>query len=45
MDGDLVVCSHQVNFGEEGTTEKLAGVVVDVMVEVAIGDGLGVIAP
>jgi hypothetical protein len=30
MDGDLVVCSHQVDLGGDGTPEKLVGVIVDI---------------
>jgi hypothetical protein len=29
MDGDLVVSSHQVDFGEDGRAKKLVGVVMD----------------
>jgi hypothetical protein len=29
MDGNLVVGLHQVDFGENGTTEKLVDVIVD----------------
>jgi hypothetical protein len=29
MDGDLIVRSHQVDFREDGTTEKLVGVIMD----------------
>jgi hypothetical protein len=42
MDGDLVVSSHQVDFGEDGTTEELVGIVTDMMDGVAVGDGPGV---
>jgi hypothetical protein len=42
MDGDLIVGSHQVDLGEDGTTEKLVGVVMDMMDGVAFGDGTGV---
>jgi hypothetical protein len=31
MDGDLVVRCHQVNLGEDGTPEKLVGIIVDMM--------------
>jgi hypothetical protein len=42
MDGDLVVSSHKVDFGEDGTTEKLAVVVMDMPDGVAVGNGTGV---
>jgi hypothetical protein len=42
MDGDLVVDSHQVDFGEDGATEKLVGVVVDMADGVEVGNGPGV---
>jgi hypothetical protein len=42
MDGNLVVGSHQVDFGKDGTGEKLVGVVVDVTDGVAFGNGPGV---
>jgi hypothetical protein len=42
MDGELVVCSHQVDLGEDGRTEKLVGVVMDMKDWVAVGDGPGV---
>jgi hypothetical protein len=42
MDMDLVVSSHQVDFGEDGTTEKLVGVIVDMPNVVAVGNGTGV---
>jgi hypothetical protein len=42
MDGDLVVSSHQVDFGEDGTTEKLVGVVMDMPDGVAVGNCTGV---
>jgi hypothetical protein len=42
MDGDLVVSSHQVDFGEDGTTEMLVGVIMDMPDGVAVGDGTGV---
>jgi hypothetical protein len=29
MDGDLIVCSHQVDFAEDGTSEKLVGLIMD----------------
>jgi hypothetical protein len=42
MDGNLIVGSHQVNFGENGTTEKLVGVIVDIADGEAVGNGTGV---
>jgi hypothetical protein len=42
MDGDLVVSSHQVDFVEDGTTEKLVGVVMDMPDGVAVGNGTGI---
>jgi hypothetical protein len=42
MDGDLIVCSHQVDLGEDGTTEKMVGVIMDMTDEVAVEDGPGV---
>jgi hypothetical protein len=30
MGGDLVVSSHQADFGKDGTTEKLVGVIMDI---------------
>jgi hypothetical protein len=42
MDGDLIVSLHQVAFGKDGATEKLVGVVVDVMNGVAVRNGSGV---
>jgi hypothetical protein len=44
MDGDLVVCSHQVDLGEDGTTEKLMRVVVDMADGVVVWDGLALSA-
>jgi hypothetical protein len=35
MDGNLIVRSHQVDLGEDGTTEKLVGVVMDMTDRVA----------
>jgi hypothetical protein len=29
MGGDLIVCSHLVDIGEDETTEKLMGVIMD----------------
>jgi hypothetical protein len=37
MNGDLFVGSHQVNLGENGTTEKLVGVIMDMPDGVAVG--------
>jgi hypothetical protein len=42
MDRNLVVGSHQVDFGKDGTAEKLVGVVVDVTDGVAVENGAGV---
>jgi hypothetical protein len=42
MDGDLVICSHQVNLGENGAAEKLVGVIVDMTDGVAVRNGTGV---
>jgi hypothetical protein len=42
MDGDLVIGSHQVDFGKDGATEKLVGVVVDMADGVAVGNGPGI---
>jgi hypothetical protein len=42
MDGDLIVSSHQVDFEEDGTTEKQMGVVMDMPDGVAVGNGTGV---
>jgi hypothetical protein len=42
MNGDLVVSSHQVSFGENGTTEKLVGVTMEMPYKVAVGNGMGV---
>jgi hypothetical protein len=42
MDGDFAVSSHQVDLGEEGTTEKLVGVVMDMTDGVVVEDGPGV---
>jgi hypothetical protein len=38
MDGDLVVSSRQVDFGEDGTAEKLVGVIMDMPDRVAVGN-------
>jgi hypothetical protein len=42
MDGNLIIGSHQVDFRENGTTEKLVGVIVDMAGGVAVGNGMGV---
>jgi hypothetical protein len=42
VDRNFVVSSHQVDFGKDGTAEKLVGVVVDVTDGVAVGNGPGV---
>jgi hypothetical protein len=39
---DLIINSHQVDLGDNGTTEKLVGVVTDMTDGVAVGDGLGI---
>jgi hypothetical protein len=41
MDKDLVVSSHQVDFGENETTEKLVGVIMNILDGVAVGNGTG----
>jgi hypothetical protein len=38
MDGNLVVGLHQVDFGGNGTTEKLVGVIVDMADGVMVGN-------
>jgi hypothetical protein len=45
MDGNLVVGSHQVDLGEDGTPEKLVGVIVDMTDGVAGWDCPGVECP
>jgi hypothetical protein len=40
--GILIVCCHQIDLGEEGTTERLVGVVMDMTDGVVVRDGLGV---
>jgi hypothetical protein len=42
MDGDLILCSHQVSLVEDGTTEKLVGVIMDMTDWVAVRDGSGI---
>jgi hypothetical protein len=42
MAGDLVVSSNQVDFGEDGTTEKLVGVIMGMPDGVAFGNDTGV---
>jgi hypothetical protein len=42
MDGVLVVGLHQVDLGENGTTEKLVGVIMDMQDGLAVGNGTGV---
>jgi hypothetical protein len=37
MDGDLIVTSHQVDFGEDGTTVKLVGVVMGMPDGITVG--------
>jgi hypothetical protein len=45
MNGDLVVRSHQVDLGEDGTPEKLVVVIVDMTDGVAVWDCPGVECP
>jgi hypothetical protein len=42
MDEDLIIGSQWVNFGENETTEKLVGVIVDMADGEAVGNGTGV---
>jgi hypothetical protein len=42
MDGDLIVSSHQVDFREDGITEKLVGVIMDMPDGVAVGNSMGI---
>jgi hypothetical protein len=42
MDGNLVVGSRQADFGENGTTKKLVGVIMDMPDGVAVENGMGV---
>jgi hypothetical protein len=42
MDGDLIVSSHPFDFREDGTTEKLVGVIMDMPGWVAVGNSTGV---
>jgi hypothetical protein len=42
MEGHMVLSSHQVDFGEDGTTEKLVGVVVVRPDGVAFRNGTGI---
>jgi hypothetical protein len=42
MDGDLVVSSHQFDIGEDGTTENLVEVIMDMPAGVAVGNVAGV---
>jgi hypothetical protein len=44
MNGNLVVRSHQVDLGEDGRTEKLVRVVMDMTDGVAVGDGPSVLS-
>jgi hypothetical protein len=39
MDWDLVLCCQQVDFGEDETTEKQVGVVMEMSDGVEVGDG------
>jgi hypothetical protein len=42
MEGYLVVGFQQIDFGEDGTTEKLVGVVMDMADGIAVGNDTGV---
>jgi hypothetical protein len=42
MDGNLILGSHQVNFAENGTTEKLVGIIIDMADGIGVGNGTGV---
>jgi hypothetical protein len=42
MDGYFVASCHQVDFGEDGTTEKLVGVIRDMPDGLAVQNGTGV---
>jgi hypothetical protein len=42
MDRDLIVCCHHVSLGEDGTSETLVGVVMDMMDLGAVRYGPGV---
>jgi hypothetical protein len=42
MDRNVIVGSHQVNFAENGTTEKLMGVIMNMPDGVAVWNGTGV---
>jgi hypothetical protein len=42
MDRDFVVDSHQVDLGENGTSEKLIGVITDMPDGVVVGNVTGV---
>jgi hypothetical protein len=39
MKEDLIASSHQVDFGEYGTTEKLVGIIVGMLDRVVVGNG------
>jgi hypothetical protein len=39
MDGCLILSSHQVDLGKDGTIEKLVVVVIDMTDGLAVGDG------
>jgi hypothetical protein len=45
MEGDLVVHCHQVDLGEDGTPEKLVGVIVDMTDRVVVWDCPGIEYP
>jgi hypothetical protein len=38
MDGDLIACCHQFAFGEEGTTDKLVEVIMNMTDGLVVGD-------
>jgi hypothetical protein len=42
MERNLVIGSQKVNFRENGTTEKLVGVIVGMANGVVVGNGTGV---
>jgi hypothetical protein len=42
MNGNLVICFHQVDFGKHGETGELVRVIMDVRDRVTVGDGSGV---
>jgi hypothetical protein len=42
MHGNLIVCPHQIDLGEEATTREVVGIIVDVTDGIAVGDGSSV---